>query len=461
MTWIAATGHIDDFNKWSSENLAYDGYTGTKAVSNLIYHNTWSVYLILTIGSMDCSAIRYWVDATFSPILIRVKVYWDGAWHQVQYSGFTKGAWNEVSLDGIHSVTKMNLDFYNGDGAGYAYINEVQFWSPEIPTVTAQAVFDIEEITATGNGNITITRGINCTKRGVCWNTTGNPTVADNKSEETGSFGTGAFSRPMTGLTRGQKYYVKAYAYNPVGYGYSSQVEFVTKPAITTQNPSDITRADPSKVTANGLIEFGGSENITERGFKYGLTEADTWYVKEEGTFGEGSFSLQITDLDPDITYYVRCYCIGTWGTIFGEYVEFKTTVPFWSKKTEIKAEATASDEDINKVGGIRTLPINNHLIQTMSIAQSIANAYLAEYKDQKIMMVVDRSIPLPYERGDTIWQSDLIIPYKPAAEAEIGYKPAAEAEHYYKSIGRYLMIRKINLRFSAGNFVGTIELEG
>ena len=33
----------------------------------------------------------------------------------------------------------------------------------------------------------------------------------------------------MTGLTPGQHYYVKAYAYNSEGYGYGDQVEFTTK----------------------------------------------------------------------------------------------------------------------------------------------------------------------------------------------------------------------------------------
>jgi len=96
------------------------------------------------------------------------------------------------------------------------------------PTVTTQAVSDIAPVTATGNGNMTDNGGENASKRGVCWNTTGNPTVADSKSEETDSFGVGAFTRPMTGLTPGQHYYVRAYAYNSAGYGYGGEVEFDT-----------------------------------------------------------------------------------------------------------------------------------------------------------------------------------------------------------------------------------------
>lgn len=97
-----------------------------------------------------------------------------------------------------------------------------------IPTVTTQAVTSITTIAATGNGTIAATGGVNCDKRGICWNTTGNPTIADSKAEETDSFGTGAFTRSMTGLSLGIKYYVKAYAHNLAGYGYGNEVDFTT-----------------------------------------------------------------------------------------------------------------------------------------------------------------------------------------------------------------------------------------
>lgn len=106
---------------------------------------------------------------------------------------------------------------------------EIDYTPQVAPTVTTQAVTNIAATTATGNGNITDVGSENCDKKGVCWNTGGNPTVADDKSEETDSFGTGAFTSSMTGLSAGTKYYVKAYAHNSAGYGYGSQVEFTTK----------------------------------------------------------------------------------------------------------------------------------------------------------------------------------------------------------------------------------------
>lgn len=73
------------------------------------------------------------------------------------------------------------------------------------------------------------------------------------------------------------------------------------------------------------------------------------------------------------------------------------------STKTKIEAEATATTGEINAAGGKKTLKINNHLIQTTAKAQTIADAYLAEYKSQKTKIKIKTPIPLPYEKGDTI----------------------------------------------------------
>jgi len=327
-------------------------------------------------------------------------------------------------------------------------------------TVTAQAVSDIDETTATGNGNITNTGGINCTKRGVCWNTTGSPTIADSKSEELGSFGTGAFTSAMTGLIRGERYYVKAYAYNPIGYSYSAEVNFYTYPAVTTYAPTNIIRADPTTVTANGLIDLDVVEDITTRGFKYGLTEADTWNNSETGTYTEGAFSLTLTGLTADTTYFIRAYAVGAWGTKYGSYLEFKTAYPYGANKVEIKSEATASAADIALVGGKRSLTIENHLIQTQTIADIISAAYLADYKDQKTKLRVTKPTPAPYTIGDTIERLSAKLPYYAAVSALISYATAVDAVHYYNLAGRDMLIRKLNVSFSAGNYVSVLELE-
>ena len=79
------------------------------------------------------------------------------------------------------------------------------------------------------------------------------------------------------------------------------------------------------------------------------------------------------------------------------------TYAEFASVESTVDATATASAADIAKTGGKRTLEINNHLIQTTVVAQAVADAYLADYKDQKTKLRITKPTPPPFEVGDTI----------------------------------------------------------
>jgi len=100
--------------------------------------------------------------------------------------------------------------------------------SVTVGTTTTQAVTAIGEDNATGHGTIVSTGGEAPSKRGICWATHPYPTVADSYAEDTGTFGTGAFSKLMEDLASATTYYVRAYQYNSAGYSYGNQVTYDT-----------------------------------------------------------------------------------------------------------------------------------------------------------------------------------------------------------------------------------------
>lgn len=261
----------------------------------------------------------YMPGTSGDPTTANSKVYDTGS--------FGTGAFSKT-IPNLSPSTNYRVRAYAINSEGTSYGATVQLTTSSPPTVTTQAVSDILSITATGNGNITATGGQTPTKRGVCWNTTGSPTVADSKSEETGSFGTGAFTRPITGLSPGTLYYVKAYAYSSAGYGYGAEVEFTTlkvAPTVTVQTPTDIL---PTTVTANGNITALGGENATIRGFKYGLTKTDTWDehdTDEEDGFTAGAYTKGLTLLTANTTYWIQAYATNSIGTSYSEWIEFQT----------------------------------------------------------------------------------------------------------------------------------------
>jgi hypothetical protein len=98
------------------------------------------------------------------------------------------------------------------------------------PTLSTTALTNTTTTTTTSGGNITNDGGATITARGVCWSTSQSPTIANDKTTESGSFGSGSFTASITGLTRGTRYYLRAYATNSSGTAYGAQVTFETLP---------------------------------------------------------------------------------------------------------------------------------------------------------------------------------------------------------------------------------------
>lgn len=298
----------------------------TQAVTNILSTTATGNGNITNTGGENCTKRGICYNLTGNPTVADSKVE--------EMGSFGTGAFTE-SLINLSPGTTHHVKAYAYNSAGYGYGAEEDFITLT-PTVTTQAVTDILSTTSTGNGNTTITGGQNSTKRGVCWNTTGSPTVANDKSEEIGSFGTGAFTRPMTGLNPNITYYVKAYIYNLTNYYYGAEVSFTTlktTPTVTVQTPTDLAE---TTVTANGNITASGGENATVRGFKYGLTQTDTWDAHTDGSFPIGAFTKGLTGLDANTTYWIRAYATNSIGTSYSGWIQFQTaasgTIPTGTK---------------------------------------------------------------------------------------------------------------------------------
>ncbi len=110
------------------------------------------------------------------------------------------------------------------------------------PAVTTLAASGIGIQTAAGNGTIIHLGSSNPTAYGICWSTSGMPTVDDNATDEGPASDTGNFSSTLTGLTPATRYYVRAYATNDSGTAYGSVDSFTTskrQQIITFSLPAD------------------------------------------------------------------------------------------------------------------------------------------------------------------------------------------------------------------------------
>ena len=96
------------------------------------------------------------------------------------------------------------------------------------PTVKTKSLVVLEiPITAKCYGVVEDDGGSPILARGICWNTSGNPTISDNyKNDEIAAVG--EFHVKLTGLEANTKYYIRAYAANENGTAYGEQKHFTT-----------------------------------------------------------------------------------------------------------------------------------------------------------------------------------------------------------------------------------------
>ena len=191
------------------------------------------------------------------------------------------------------------------------------------PTVTTSEVDYISATTAKCGGEVT-EGDLTVTARGVCWNTTDNPTVADSHTVDGG--GAGSFISNITGLTGSTTYYVRSYATSSAGTVYGVTRTFVTTeyilPTVTTSNVNNIT----STTAKCGGEVTEGDLTVTARGVCWNTTDNPT--VADSHTVdggGAGSFTSNITGLTENTKYYVRAYAISSAGTAYGETKTFET----------------------------------------------------------------------------------------------------------------------------------------
>ena len=141
------------------------------------------------------------------------------------------------NLTGLQPSTTYYARAYATNSSGTGYGNEVLFTTTTtIPNITTTSVTNITQTTATSGGNITNDGGSQITVSGICYSTSPNPTTADNHTAD-GITTTGTFISNITGLQPGTTYYVRAYAINSTGIGYSNEVQFTTITSGTTTFP--------------------------------------------------------------------------------------------------------------------------------------------------------------------------------------------------------------------------------
>jgi hypothetical protein len=210
-------GAVIPYNSASSNNAP----TNIALTSNSIDENVSGNTTVGTLSTTDSDA-----GNTFTYTLVAGTGDTDNASFNISGANLRITASPNFETKNSYSVRIRTTDqgSLNFEKVFTITINNIN----EAPTLTTEAVSSIGTTTATGNGTITVLGDPNPTAYGVCWNTTGTPTITNSKVDNGAATAVGAFTAAMTDLNANTTYYVRAYATNGVDTSYGNEVTFST-----------------------------------------------------------------------------------------------------------------------------------------------------------------------------------------------------------------------------------------
>lgn len=235
-----------------------------------------------------------------------------------------------VIVSGLGKGTTYYVRAYGKNALGLKLSNTYKTFTTIATktSVSTQSVTQIDVVNgkAQFNGTITEIGSPIYSEKGFCYNITGEPTVSDTKCTVAGTSG-GDYYYQCAGLATNTTYYVRAYAIQNDKIYYGTSVSFNTDMSTTGVSTSSATSVTPSSATLNGSIVKVGSPVYSEKGFCYSTSPNPTINSTKKpvsGT-GEGNFSLNITGLDYNTTYYYKAYAIQNGVPIYGAEINFNT----------------------------------------------------------------------------------------------------------------------------------------
>ncbi len=203
--------------------------------------------------------------------------------------------------------------------AGTTSLGGFTFNTPPAIATTAPIANSITSSAAIVGGDIIVSGDDPIVNKGVVYNTTGNPTVADHVVNALGgrplntaivTSGTGPFSVNLTGLNGSTTYYVRAYASNGASAAYGDQISFTT-----LADPPTVSSFDPiiaaagmevniygTHLTGTTAVSFGGTAATT-------ITNLNDVYIRAVVPAGALSGSISVTTPGGTATLAGFTYC--------------------------------------------------------------------------------------------------------------------------------------------------------
>lgn len=282
------------------------------------------------------------------------------------------------AINGLRANTKYYVRAFgtNSVGPGYGDPVELNTGAPVAATVHTYHINNTSGTSVPAGGYVLNDGGSDVKERGFCWNTTGVPTVNDNKVS--GGTGTGRFDLMISGLQSEKTYYVRAYAITDAplpSYGNEVSFKTITKPTVFTK--TDVTVTGTTATVSGDIVSDGGSR-VSRSGIVWDLEDEPdiTLPTRVQSGTGMGEFNHSIGELLGNSTYYYRAYATNEVGTAYGFSQTLNTPAPV---KPTVKTLPVKNITAISGLGGGEIISHGGALLVETGLVWSTVKDFIPE----------------------------------------------------------------------------------
>lgn len=222
----------------------------------------------------------------------------------------------------------------NAAGLGYGETVRISTLSASVPVISNFHAVDSTEVSYSLHATIGSRDAVNLKRFGFCWSESNtHPTVDNSVYCELTELSLGLdIQYTIENLKSQTTYYIRAYAENETGIGYSEVLTHITPKHMSLNNKevAEITShsaflqtivdcdAETVPKRVGYMISFEDNCDLTLETAKNILDATSTW----DG----GKFSIKVEDLNCDTQYFVRAFFEKSSGSVFyGELQSFRT----------------------------------------------------------------------------------------------------------------------------------------
>ena len=394
-----------------SESISYTPYAEVPTLSAITTKDEKPTSIIvsasvLNIGTSDVNAIgfRYKVEGQEDETIIDLS-------NQLGNELFS------VSIEELEPGTTYNIRAYAENSEGVGYSESISY----TPIAKVPVLSEVSAINET-SASITVSASVldmgtsNIKSVGFCYKAEGQEieTVIELSSQVNNE----NFSCVINGLETGTAYYIRAYAENDEGIGYSELISYTIVAEVPTLSIVSLSDATSNSIMASASVLDVGSSAIKSVGFCYKAEGQESEMIIDlSNQISNENFSATIEGLEAGITYIIRAYAENGEGMGYSnevsytpiadpgiysleDWIEFcaaketgSTDMSKWKNSegvinlyTDLDFSNTDYDKIIlRRIDANETLNGNNHVVSGFYIMADF-NAYFIWYNEGTIM---------------------------------------------------------------------------